>query len=448
MFTVLLATPAGARELVRFGDVSLDLSGSLRQILIGTRATDEGDFENAASSDLLDCLRAARFADCAAFDEVGEQETFQSLTRARMRFDLRTGVGLSARIVYDHEVRAGDLDIFENQIAGAVASDAWLDLDGRVTREGSQQSWRHLLYRGFVRFENRWVDLVVGRQRIPWGVGRLWNPIDRFNAIPPLAIEPDQTPGVDAVDLKLRWSGFGYLEAVYQPRPGSDDAYALRAHGIVGEADYSLVVGWFDEAFTTGFDLATNLWDAAGRLEVVYTDPRRSYHEIGESRAREVPDFWQVVASVDYHIDLGRGLYTLVEYFYNGNATGFGRGKAGSLLAFFEASETAPVAGIPASLGPFVQAGSSDRLGGSRLVSAALHQVGVQLGYEWTPLVRTDFLTIVDATGGSAAFFPTAVVTPIDSVELTLGAQLFAGPTRSQFGRSEHLFYLIAEYFF
>ncbi|MFB3099474.1 MAG: hypothetical protein ACE1ZX_05510, partial [Acidimicrobiia bacterium] len=60
-----------------------------------------------------------------------------------------------------------------------------------------------LLYRGWVRYEGRSFDVTLGRQRIPLGRARLWNPTDLFNPIFPLAIEGDQRIGQDAV--VARW---------------------------------------------------------------------------------------------------------------------------------------------------------------------------------------------------------------------------------------------------
>ncbi len=50
--------------------------------------------------------------------------------------------------------------------------------------------------------------------------------------------------------------------------------------------------------------------------------------------------------------------------------------------------------------------------------------------------------------GKSATFSPMLQVFPSDRVELTLGVQAFAGPRRSEYGQSETLVYLLAEFFF
>jgi hypothetical protein len=318
-----------------------------------------------------------------------------------------------------------------------------------VLEERDHLSWVTRLYRGYLRYEGGHAQLTLGRQRLAWGVGRLWNPLDRFSFVPPLAIEPDQSLGIDAVDARWRFSGFSYLQAVYAPGTSSSDArYALRWQGVVRDVDLSLLAGVFDEAFVTGFDLATNLADAAVRLEVAYTDPGRDVWPVGAAAPSELDPFWQLVLSADYNFDIGTGIYVLVEHLYNGNALGFGSGEAGPLLPFFESTATPPP-GVPAAVpGPYVTPASPAVSGSSLVVSGSEHLTGVQGSYDWGGVLRSDLLVIWDWDGSSAVFAPSIVYTGFNDAELTLGAQLFAGPDRSEFGSREPLVFLIAELFF
>jgi hypothetical protein len=451
---LLGAAPAPARDLWRSGEASLELSGSVRELAIATRGTDADDFEEATRANpavAVDCARAETFPDCPAFDEVGERRVLTSLTRLRTQLDLRLSPHWSAVAVYDHELRAGTLDTFEAELSDSLASESFLGAEG-VLERSDHVRWSHLLYRGFVLFESPHFEFTLGRQRIPWGVGRLWNPIDRFNAIPPLAVEGDQSPGVDAVSARWLPSGFTSVEAVFAP--GGDwerRAYAMRLHGVARDVDYSLVAGVFERALTLGFDLAGNLGDAAARLEVVYSDPEGEVRPVGSGRREELPHFWQVVASIDNLFDLGTGVYVLVEHLYNGNALGFGHGRAGVLLPLFEETDAVPTTlppGFPTPPGPYVTSTTSYRFGGSRVISGARHQTGVQVGYDITPEIRGELLVLYDWNGTSAGFLPTLRYDPLDWVELTLGAQLFAGPRRSQYGDAQPLGFLLAEAFF
>ena len=140
-----------------------------------------------------------------------------------------------------------------------------------------------------------------------------------------------------------------------------------------------------------------------------------------------------MVVSIDTNLDYGSGVYVLFEHLYNGNALGFGRGLAGPLLPLF------------ASPGVAV---SPDRFGTSQVVSGAEQQSGLMLGYDLTPELRGDFLTLADWNGGSAVLFPMLRWSPVGSLELSLGAQIGLGPRRSEYGGRGALGYVLGEWFF
>ena len=428
--SALVGAPLRAAELWRDGDRVLELSGSVRELLTVTNGTDPDRF----ATDLLDggCLDPARFADCAAFDRVGDRDQWQSLTRLRMQLDAVLGAHWSAALAYDLEASVGILDgLFA---APGAVEDSFLGLEDRLGEATARHAQIHRVYRGWLRFEDGPLRITVGRQRVPWGVGRLWNPIDRFNAIGPLAVEGDQSLGIDAVDVRWSFSGFDHLQLVYAPSTRSADArYAVRYQAVVRDVDLGVMVGRFEQAFSAGIDLAGNLGDAAWRVEAVWTDPRRTAAVLG-SGPREVERFWQVVASVDHNFDVGTGIYVLVEHLWDQNALGLGPGgRGGSLLSFFQAP------GIPIT---------RDRFAGSGVVSLVSHQTGLMAGYDLGASARGDLLLLWDWQGQSAAIAPVLTFTGFNEVELSLGAQFFAGAKRSQYGSQETLVYALVEWFF
>lgn len=449
---VLAAQAVGAKEIWSRGEASLEATGSIRSIATLGGGTSAGRFEKRAAADTR-CVFAASFPDCSAFDLVGDKTLYQSLTRFRLRLDGRVNKHLSAVLAYDQELLFGTLDTLGRTLGEEIRIDPLFDLDWQIRVYGmptGHREWRHRLYRAYAQLELDELETRVGRQRIPWGVGRLWQPTDRFNAIPPLAIERDQILGVDALDARWNFDGFTFLEAVYQPNGNRDDAaFGARFHGSVGQADYSLLGGRWEEAWAVGGDLAANVRGAAFRMEAIWTRPSRDVFPVGAARPDRLDDFWQVVASIDYNVPIGRGLYLLLEHLYNGNDLGFGEGKAGTLLPFFESTFAPPVgSGLRPEDGPFPTPGSVNRFGGSRVITSARNQTGFQVGYEPTPSLRTDLLVLYDWDGHSAVFSPILAYSPLGSLEITLGAQLFAGKRRSQYGSQEHLGYAIVEWFF
>ena len=99
-----------------------------------------------------------------------------------------------------------------------------------------------------------------------------------------------------------------------------------------------------------------------------------------------------------------------------------------------------------AAIGSVKREGKGQR--GNRYVTAAKHQTGFQTSYEVNAVLSASLLVLYDWNGTSAAFAPSLTATPLGSLELTLGAQVFAGSKRSQYGAAERLFFLVAEWFF
>jgi hypothetical protein len=452
---VAAAGPGSAAELWSHGDASLSISGSLRQIVLYTKQTDASQFGDAIADDVVNngvnttCVAADGFENCPAFDLVNDEDVGQGFTRLRLKADLTVTDWLSAYVVYDNEVRFGVIDTLESELGSGFGNQSFVDAESGI-HAGEHHDWNHSLYRGYVQVETERFELAVGRQRIAWGVGRLWNPIDRFSALPPLSLQPDVTPGIDSIDGRFNFDGFNFLQVVYAPGDsGREERWAVRLHGVVWDADLSAMAGMFEEAPTFGIDFARNLGDGAIGIEAVYTSPDHKVWSLNDPGPRKIPDFWQIVASYDINLDFGQGIYFLVEYLYNGNGLGSGRGRAGPIEPLFEATNTPPNPVIGGLIpGPYATGANSDIFGSSRVVTNAEHQIGTQLGYDLTPELRGDFVMLVDMSHASAAFFPNLAYSPLDSLELTLGVQLFAGQKRSQYGSAEPLVYLLADWYF
>ncbi len=440
LFT-LVGSETSARELWRSGDAYLDAGGSLREIAMTTRGTSAAAFGAGFTPACVvtptgDPASPDTFADCPAFDVVGDERVMTSITRLRIRAEGRADEHWSANISADGELWAGDLDSFESEFGREFRANSFMDASGEV---GESPSFHYSLYRAHINFESQYFEAVIGRQRIPWGVGRLWNPIDRFNAIRPLATEPDQSPGVDAVDARILFSGFSQLELVFAPKShAGDHDYAARLQGVLADVDYGLVVGVFDKATTAGLDLASNLGDAAGRLEIVYTHPTREIWPVRAGGPSRLEDFWQIVLSVDYNVDWGSGLYLLAEHLYNGNALGFGSGKAGTLLPLFERTNSPP----------YYEAVSANRFGGSQVITFSSQLTGLQAGYQITPELGVNGLIIYDWEGESAVFFPSLTYNPLAWLDLTLGLQAGVGQDASEYGGVPVTAYLLVDAYF
>ncbi len=393
----------GAAELDR-GDWRFELGGSLRTLGILTRML--------RSETLFEEQRLER-------DDSG-----LLLERARVNGQAVWRDRWFAQLTYDAEARVGSfLDTVAFDVADELGNRTWLDLDHTLSSH-DDGDLRHALYRGFVRYESERAEVALGRQRIPLGRARLWNPIDLFNPIPPLAVEGDQRIGQDALRARFRLAEGVWAGGIWSPQDDPDaHRGALRLEVSRTEFDAALLGGRFGRDWVLGADGAVNLGGAAGRFEATWSDLERG------------PRIWQVVASVDYTFPLGSGLYGLLEHFYNEN------------LIEGDAIPRAALALPREALLDLLADAQAPLL--DRLATRVRHQTGAQVGYDLTPLVRGDFLVLYDWRGASAALAPIVSWSARRDVTLALGARLYLGSDPDgEYAGEANLVFASLDYYF
>ncbi len=108
----------------------------------------------------------------------------------------------------------------------------------------------YLQYRGLKHFWS------VGKQRIPLGVGRVWNPIDIFNPIDSTAIETSERIGTESIRYEYAVSELSNIDATV-----AKDKGAVRLKGYLEYADVGLVGLWDEDA-----DQDIIGWEIEGQL--------------------------------------------------------------------------------------------------------------------------------------------------------------------------------------
>ena len=160
----------------------------------------------------------------------------------------------------------------------------------------------------YLRQNVSWGTFILGRQRIQWGTGRIWNPTDLFHPLNPAAYDKIEKDGADAFTAKFHLGDFTDVQFVYNFRPAMDSAnVGARFRTNVEEFDLSAMAGYFDRRSVLGADMAGNAFGAGVRAEVLWMD------ESSEGRGN---DFVRYILGMDYQISAE--LYVLMEYFRNG----------------------------------------------------------------------------------------------------------------------------------
>ncbi len=99
------------------------------------------------------------------------------------------------------------------------------------------------IYRAYLQYRGMKHFWSVGKQRIPLGVGRIWNPIDVFNPIDSEAIETDERIGTESIRYEYALSELSNIDATVANGKG-----AVQVKGYLKYADVGLIGLWDEDA--------------------------------------------------------------------------------------------------------------------------------------------------------------------------------------------------------
>lgn len=352
-------------------------------------------------------------------------DTAEDFTRTRLMLEGDIGPRFRWTMHYEHfgvinpagEATAG---LFAGGRSTRTQRPSLLPLDWTVRKAGSLL-WRHELDRLSVRVAFPSADIVIGRQAISWGVGRLWTPSDLFVAFSPVEIDREFKAGVDAVSMKWPLGSFSQLEAVYAV---FDDDFRSHSAGVrvqttVGDFDLGMMAGKFFHDFVTGPFFDGEVKGVGVRGEFTLT------HNTGHVN-REQRTFIRGVSSVDYRF--ANGLYAFLEYYFNG------------------VGEEDPE-DYPRLFG-------SERLSRGEIFNFGRHYLGTILEYEPHPLVKANLLGLWNFLDQSFLMGPFLIVSLSDEADLRTGAYFpvgtgLVGPrVKSEFGLYPQVYYLELRLYF
>ncbi len=313
---------------------------------------------------------------------------------------------ISAIIEYDHKVDTGS---FSGRGDSRIAKQNHhlaqaVDLSNSIVDENGVL-YEHALYRAYVSLRSDAIDIDMGRQQIPWGVGRFKTPTDVFNSFDFSQLEWDERNGVDAVNAKMDIAGTR-VNYVFTPRGEKlhPARHMARITRDIAGYETSIITGRNNHNNTIGYDLQGNIGDAAVRSELLYEN------------ARDENDFLRMTFNLDYSFP--NGLYALAEYHYNG------QGER-----------------------------SSDQYNISRLIKGEIQDLGrnylgMQFGYDFTPLLRIENSTLINMDDESSATRVELQNSLNDNLMLTLAAIFAIGNEGDEFGDKQNLYLAEMEYAF
>lgn len=352
-------------------------------------------------------------------------DTAENFSRVRLMLEGDIGSHVSWTMHYEHfglinPARGTTTGLFAGQQSADTGRLSLLPLDWTVQKSGSLL-WRHELDRLNVRFSFAAADIVIGRQAISWGVGRIWTPSDLFVAFSPVEIDREFKAGVDAISLKVPLGAFSQLEMVYA---AFDDDFskhdaAVRIQKNIDNFTLGLMGGKFFREAVIGPFFDGEITGIGVRGEFTLT------HNTGHTH-QERRTFIRGVGNLDYRFT--NGLYVLLEYYVNG----FG--------------ETDPE-DYPRLFG-------SERLARGEIFNVGRHYLGTSLTYEPHPLVQASLFSLWNLLDQSLLVGPLLVLSLSNEADLRTGAYFpfgtgLVGPhVRDEFGLYPQVYYLQIRWYF
>ncbi len=377
--TICAAVTAGrlasAYDLVSHPELALKLKGSYKNLQFNTHRQSNGDFLEA------------------------------NVNRLRTEWDAKLLRVFSAKLVWDNELIFGnyiDSEIFAAR--QAQRDQPYGDLEYELV-QSHNVFYGQNFYRAYGEIDLGVLDVRVGRQKIEWGVMRLFSPGDLFHPLPLFDVEKMERVGATAVNaLFTPWPDVK-VNAVYAfDRDPDRSRIAGRVTRTVGHFDVSAFGGKFLKDHVTGFDFTGDVLRAGVRGEFYFDDAA-----LGDN-------FIQAAGGVDY--GFANTLYVALEYFHNGQGT--------------NDALTAPLF-LPSA---------------AQIRSVHKDFAGFQLKYELTPLWTVSGMSIIDLNGGSLFMNPETKYAFKEWLEVTLGAHLPIGAAQGEFTAIPNLYYLQTQLFF
>lgn len=213
---------------------------------------------------------SASFYDVYVYSRVPvvERDFAFNLIRPRVNLDISPFDWLKFVLSGDFEFYGGDEDsiaILDYEL-NEEEKHSFLKAEGLRYRTENLMMFSRL-YRGYVRFTEAFFTLSLGRQRIDWGKGFFFTPLNPFTPKVNFSVEPDQIKGIDSIFMSLALSDSFSIEGVYAPFPDEHD-FGFRLSSSMRWVDLSLLYirkSGMDEG---GMSAVSNLFDGVLKAEV------------------------------------------------------------------------------------------------------------------------------------------------------------------------------------
>ncbi len=126
---------------------------------------------------------------------------------------------------------------FEDKRWEDISAKIILDNENNFNFKSGKNRNRSSIYRAYLNYTGEKHLVTIGLQRVAFGVGRIWNPIDVFNPIDITAVETDERKGVEAFHYEYAINSLSNFDLTL-----SKKKQALRVKGFLDVADVAVIL--------------------------------------------------------------------------------------------------------------------------------------------------------------------------------------------------------------
>ena len=330
-----------------------------------------------------------------------EDRTLYNYNRLRFSDKIKEG-NWFANIIADIDNYYGEdyIDSFEYLFLRSIKADTPFDIQTNAKNYGSGEVFGRM-HRFNVGYADEKHNVVFGLQKISMGVGRIWTPTDLFNPRNPLALEPDQVYGAYALSYTYALGELSEVMAVVAKRHDHSYKFAGRVKGNVGFADIALDLLSSNDAQMIAYEIEGNLFDTGieWRSEGGYFNDKLLDKE-----------FYQAILGLDYGFQ--NGLTVMTEWLHSSKTYTFGE-----ILIHQEST-----------------------LSNNRHLSS--DYIGASAYYDFNLLINGSLGMIYAPEDQSSYIAPLIEYSISDDASIALGAMLYGGGKKSEFGSLGNSYYL------
>ncbi|MCB9497714.1 MAG: hypothetical protein H6686_12580 [Fibrobacteria bacterium] len=262
------------------------MAGLAAQVALAPASAGAAEEGSLRLGGYVESIQGAAFAD--DLDSLSAANLFQN--RLRMHWSPSAVPDLSANLEMRNRLLYGEALRNQPGLRTSLGKDpGWIDLNHLVLDEaGAVLSLS--VDRAWAQWGGQDWKLVLGRQRVNWGMALAWNPNDFFNAYNVLDMDYEERPGSDAVRLQVYSFDPLQLDLVAKADGSANEVGALRLGWNLLRYDFQAIGGWYHDRGVAGAGWAGNLWQAGFKGEASWIAPAQGRTD-GELAATTTFDY-------------------------------------------------------------------------------------------------------------------------------------------------------------